>query len=68
MSWPDEDDLFESDKSEKIHRKTRKHSKRSGQNGFEDDAQDDEYRHKRAGKRAHRKKTHKDEFLPGGDN
>jgi hypothetical protein len=64
MSWSDEDDLFEDPKSEKMHRKPRKHFERQGPDAENED-NGDEYRHKRAGKRSHRKKTHKDEFWEG---
>jgi len=67
MSWSDEDDRFETAKSKKIHRKPRKHFGRSEESGLEIEEEDAEYRHKRAGKRSHRKKNHKDEFWPGGD-
>ncbi len=67
MSWSDEDDLFENGKSKKIHRKSRKSFGRSDDGSSKIEAEDVEYRHKRAGKRSHRKKTHKDEFWQGGD-
>lgn len=66
MSWSDEDDRFENEKPKKIHRKPRKHFERSNENRAEDELDDAEYRHKRAGKRSHRKKTHKDEFWDEG--
>lgn len=64
MSWSDEDDLFENGKSKKIQRKPRKHFDRQ-----ESDPEDGvaDYRRKRAGKRSHRKKTHKDDFWDGND-
>jgi hypothetical protein len=66
MSWSAEDDLFEDEKPKKIHRKPRKQFDRQVDDpeGTDDGA---EYRHKRAGKRSHRKKTHKDEFWDGDD-
>ena len=66
MSWSDEDDPFENEKSKKIHRKPRKHIDRQDNDpeGADDGAG---YRRKRAGKRSHRKKTHKDEFWDGDD-
>jgi hypothetical protein len=66
MSWSDEDDLFEDGKPKKIHRKTRKHFERQDPDAENQD-NGAEYRRKRAGKRSHRKKTHKDEFWDGGD-
>lgn len=66
MSWSDDDDLFENGKSKKMHRKPRKHFDRQD-NDPEGAADDADYRRKRAGKRSHRKKTHKDEFWDGGD-
>jgi hypothetical protein len=66
MSWSDEDDLFDDEKSKKIHRKPRKHFERQDSDSENED-NDAEYRHKRAGKRSHRKKNHKDEFWDGGD-
>jgi hypothetical protein len=66
MSWSDEDDLFDDGKSKKIHRKPRKHFERQDA-GSENEDNSAEYRRKRAGKRSHRKKTHKDEFWDGGD-
>ncbi len=66
MSWSDEDDLFEDEKPKKVQRKPRKHFER--QNGDpESEAEGAEYRRKRAGKRSHRKKTHKDDFWDGDD-
>ena len=66
MSWSDEDDLFEDGKSKKIHRKPRKHfDRQESESG--DTADGAEYRRKRAGKRSHRKKTHKDDFWGGDD-
>ncbi len=67
MSWSDEDDRFENEKPKKIHRKPRKPFGRSEQISSETGDEDAEYRHKRGGKRSHRKKTHKDEFWQGGD-
>lgn len=63
MSWSDEDDRFEIEngKSKKMHRKPRKHFDRQ-ENDPEDAAEGAAYRRKRAGKRSHRKKTHKDDF------
>jgi hypothetical protein len=64
MSWSDEDDLFENQKPKKMHRKPRKHIDRlvDDPEGADDGA---EYRRKRAGKRSHRQKTHKDDFWDG---
>lgn len=67
MSWSDEDDLFENEKSKKIQRKSRKQFERSYESRFENEEEGTAYRHKRAGKRSHRKKNPKDEFWPGGD-
>jgi hypothetical protein len=66
MSWSDEDDLFEDGMSKKIHRKPRKHFERQD-GGPEDEANGAGYRRKRAGKRSHRIKNHKDEFWDGDD-
>ena len=66
MSWSDEEDLFENEKQKKMHRKPRKHFDRQD-GGPEDTAEGAEYRRKRAGKRSHRKKTHKDDFWEGND-
>lgn len=66
MSWSDDEDLFEDEKSKKIHRKPRKHFDRQA-NDPEDATGGAEYRRKRAGKRSHRKKTHKDDFWGGDD-
>ena len=65
MSWSDEDDPFESGKSKKIHRKPRKHFDRVDENGATVDDGDADYKRKRAGKRSHRQKTHKDDFWEG---
>lgn len=66
MSWSEDDDLFENEKPKKIHRKARKHFERPNDDP-EEEAESAEYRRKRAGKRSHRKKTHKDEFWDGDD-
>jgi hypothetical protein len=66
MSWSDDDELFENSKSKKMNRKSRKHFDRQ-ENGPEGTDGDADYRRKRAGKRSHRKKTHKDEFWDGDD-
>jgi hypothetical protein len=68
MSWSDdEDDLFENGKLKKIHRKSRKDFDCVEESRAEIEEDDAEYKRKRAGKRSHRKKTHKDEFWEGGD-
>jgi hypothetical protein len=66
MSWSEDEDLFEQGKSKKIHRKPRKDFDRLEEGNAENDEDDSEYKRKRAGKRSHRKKTHKDEFWEGG--
>jgi hypothetical protein len=67
MSWSDDEDLFENGKSKKIHRKPRKDLGRLEESSTAKDEDDSDYKRKRAGKRSHRKKTHKDEFWDGGD-
>jgi hypothetical protein len=66
MSWSDDDDLFEDEKSKKIHRKPRKQFDRQDDSPA-DETEGAEYRRKRAGKRSHRKKTHKDDFWDSED-
>jgi len=66
MSWLDNgDDLFKNGKSDKIHRKSRKNYDRFEESSDENEGDDSEYKRKRAGKRSHRKKTHKDEYWEG---
>jgi len=62
MSWSDEEDPFENGKSKKIHRKPRKLHDHADQQGLESEDDGVEYKRKRAGKRSHRQKTHKDDF------
>ena len=68
MSWSDDDDdLFENGKPKKIHRKSRKDFGRLEESSAENEEDDSDFKRKRAGKRSHRKKTHKDEFWEGGN-
>ena len=65
MSWTDEDDSFEDVKSKKVHRKPRKPFERMTDEETDQNEEDPDYKRKRAGKRSHRKKTHKDDFWEG---
>ena len=59
MSWLDEDSPLEDGKFKKNHRNPRKFIKHMNDDSIENNA---DYRRKRAGKRSHRKKNHKDDF------
>lgn len=62
MSWLDDDDSLADGKLKKINRKPKKRGDRH-EYGIENADDDTDYKRKRAGKRSHRKKTHKDDFL-----